>query len=137
MTGNLARLGAIPVTYNVDVAYHRNGFRNDEDLTRADIVAIGDSFVEGAETPRSLTVVGELGRRLGVTVANLGQSGYGPQQELVVLRRYGLPLAPKNVVWFLFGGNDLSDVSAYEWRRDHLEEFQRLRPCHHGCSPAM
>ncbi|HYN08784.1 MAG TPA: SGNH/GDSL hydrolase family protein [Vicinamibacterales bacterium] len=122
--GNLGRLGLpSPARYDVDVAYDKNGFRNDVDFTQADVVAIGDSFVEAAEIAKSQTVVAELGRRLGVTVANLGQSGYGPQQELIVLKRYGAPLSPKVVVWFLFGGNDLSDVDEYEWRRDHLDEF--------------
>ena len=123
VAGNLGRLGLPnPARYDVDVSYDKNGFRNDADFTRADVVAIGDSFVEAAEMAKSHTVVAELSRRLGGTVVNLGQSGYGPQQELIVLTRYGAPLAPKTVVWFLFGGNDLSDVDAYEWRQQHLEE---------------
>lgn len=122
--GNLVRLGIpMPASYDVDVAYDRHGFRNDEDFTQADVVAIGDSFVEGAETPRSQTAVAAISRRLNTRVANLGQSNYGPQQELVVLERYALPLAPKVVVWFFFGGNDLSDVDVYEWRRAHLDDF--------------
>lgn len=128
VTGNLAWLGIpAPRLYKVDVAYDRNGFRNDEDYTQADVVAIGDSFVEGAETPRDLTAVAEMSRLLGVRVANLGQSSYGPQQELVVLERYGVPLSPRAVVWFFFGGNDLSDVDAYEWGRSHLGELLALR----------
>jgi hypothetical protein len=42
---------------------------------------------------------------------------------LIVLKRYGLPLSPKAVVWFLFGGNDLSDVDIYESRRANLDGF--------------
>ena len=64
--GNLVRLGLPnPVRYDVDVTYDRNGFRNDVDFTQADVVAIGDSFVEAAETARPQTVVAELSRRLG------------------------------------------------------------------------
>ena len=121
--GNLNWLGLPPRTYSVDVVYDRHGFRNDVDLASADIVAIGDSFVEAAELPRAATLVAVLERRLGVTVANLGQSGYGPQQELVVLKRYGVPLSPKVVLWFFFGGNDLGDLSAYDWQRQHLAEL--------------
>jgi lysophospholipase L1-like esterase len=121
VSGNLARLGIpSPARYAVDVAYDHNGFRNDVDFTHADIVAIGDSFVEGAEVSQQETVVAQIGRTLGVSIANLGQSNYGPQQELVVLQRYGAPLLPKVVVWFMFGGNDLSDAGSYEWRRQHL-----------------
>ena len=44
----------------------------------------------------------------------LGHSGYGPQQELVVLKRYGLRLHPRTVIWTLFEGNDFSDAERYE-----------------------
>ncbi len=124
VVGNLVRLG-IPsaVPYRVDVAYDRNGFRNDRDHDRADVVVIGDSFVEGAETPQPQTMVSEIGRQLGVTAVNLGQSNYGPQQELVVLERYGLPLAPGLVVWCFFGGNDMIDAAGYDWRLAHLDDL--------------
>jgi lysophospholipase L1-like esterase len=124
VVGNLVGLGIPdPVWRDVDIAYDHHGFRNDQDLTRADVVAIGDSFVEGAETVRARVVDAELSRRLGVPVVNFGQSGYGPQQELVVLERYAKPLSPKVVVWFFFGGNDLDDAESYDWRRSHLDEL--------------
>jgi lysophospholipase L1-like esterase len=124
VVGNLTWIG-IPARppYRVDVAYDRHGFRNGRDLDRADVVAIGDSFVEGAEVADAETVTAVMTRHLGVEVANLGQSNYGPQQELAVLRRFGLPLAPRVVVWFFFGGNDLADVETYAWRRSHADEF--------------
>jgi lysophospholipase L1-like esterase len=121
--GNLKRLGIPTASYAVDVAYDGNGFRNNRDFTRADIVAIGDSFVEGAEVQHSETMVAQLGRQLDADVVNLGQSNYGPQQELVVLKRYAVPLKPKAVVWFFFGGNDLDDVVSYEERRSHYDEL--------------
>jgi len=121
VTGNLVEFGIPPTRYQVDVAYDKNGFRNDVDLSRADVVAIGDSFVEAAEVPRADTVAARLGLRLHATIANLGQSRYGPQQELVVLERYALPLSPKLVIWFFFGGNDLSDAERYERERRHGE----------------
>lgn len=124
VVGNLVRLGIpSPAPYYVDVAYDHNGFRNDVDYTAADVVAIGDSFVEGAEVAQAQTAVAQLAERLGRSVVNLGQSNYGPQQELAVLERYGVPLAPKAVVWFLFGGNDLGDVERYEWEREHLDQL--------------
>jgi lysophospholipase L1-like esterase len=130
-TGNLVWLGIpSPTRYEVDVAYDSHGFRNDVDYKKADIVAIGDSFVEAAEIPRPQTVVAQVAGRLGAVAVNLGQSGYGPQQELVVLRRYGAPLDPKHVIWFFFGGNDLGDVDAYEWSRRQGGDL------HHGRSLA-
>lgn len=124
VVGNLAATLGLqnPTRYQVDVAYDQNGFRNNDDLVTADVVVIGDSFVEGAETPQSETMVSQLGRRLGVVAANLGQSNYGPQQELVVLSRYGLRLKPKAVVWVFFGGNDLENVTEYEELRSQGPE---------------
>jgi hypothetical protein len=47
------------------------------------------------------------------SVANLGQSGYGPQQELAVLKRYGCPPYDRNTSWVFYEGNDLLDVQEY------------------------
>ena len=102
------------VSKKVVVHYDRHGFRNSVDLQQADIVVIGDSYIEGYMTPESKLATTLLGQLQGKTVANLGHSGYGPQQELVVLKRYGLPLHPRTVIWTFFEGNDLSDAERYE-----------------------
>ncbi|NRA97716.1 MAG: hypothetical protein HRU14_16085, partial [Planctomycetes bacterium] len=117
--GNLAPLGIADAPWHsVIVTYDRNGFRNDTDLEEADVVVIGDSFVEGAIVPAGCT----LSRRLAVLLrgisANLGQAAYGPQQELIVLQRFAKPLAPRLVLWCVFGGNDLLDVTLYEQARE-------------------
>lgn len=128
VVGNLVRLGIPnPKPYDVDLRYDHNGFRNDADLERADVVAIGDSFLEASLTPLDQTVVKQLERRLGRTVANLGQSGYGVQQESIVLERYGFPLQPEVVLWFFFGGNDLRDVRRYDATRELLDRGLPLR----------
>jgi hypothetical protein len=103
--------------YPVDVAYDENGFRNPPGRTRADLVLVGDSFLEAGLVPREQTIAAILERELGLVVQNLGCSGYGPQQEKIALERYGLPLQPKSVVWFFFEGNDLLDVPRYEEAR--------------------
>jgi lysophospholipase L1-like esterase len=124
VVGNLTWLGVPSRPPNsFDLRYDQHGFRNNQDLTRADVVAIGDSFVEGAEVAETETVSARMAAILGTPVANLGLGGYGPQQELAVLRRFGMPLAPRVVTWFVFGGNDLSDVETYEWRQQHMAEF--------------
>jgi hypothetical protein len=106
--------------YTVDVRYDSNGFRNDRDLQAASVVALGDSFVEAGLVARDELLTTRLSRTLGVDVANLGQGGYAPQQELIVLRRYGMPLRPKIVLWFFFEGNDLLDVHRFaEFQKDH------------------
>ncbi|MBX3329156.1 MAG: PAS domain S-box protein [Nitrospira sp.] len=96
-----------------ELKYDRNGFRNDSDLANAEIAVIGDSYVESPMLPSSMLATTRLAELTQRTVVNLGQSGYGPQQELAVLKRYGLPLHPKAVVWVFFEGNDLLDADEY------------------------
>lgn len=103
--------------YPVDVRYDERGFRNPPGLERAELVLVGDSFIEAGLVPADGLASTLLAELTGRTTANLGHSGYGPQQELEVLRRYGLPLQPELVVWFFFEGNDLVDLVRYEAAR--------------------
>lgn len=100
-----------------ELRYDYNGFRNDIDLVSADIAVIGDSNVESPQTPSSALMTTVLRELENGTVANLGISGYGPLQELIVLKRYALPLHPKTIVWVFYEGNDLVDVAQYEKNR--------------------
>jgi len=115
--GNFAANFRIPssdmTAYRWDVNYDHNGFRNDLDLKNADIILIGDSFVESITTPTAQLTTSLLANLQGKVVANLGQYGYGPLEEVAALRRYGLPLHPHTVVWMFFEGNDLLDVIHY------------------------
>jgi hypothetical protein len=106
-----------------DLKYDRNGFRNDVDLNRADIAVIGDSMVEGMTVSNVELATSVLQRLQGKTVANLGQYGYGPQQELIVLKRYGLALQPRTVIWVFFEGNDLQDAIGYRQIALHPPTF--------------
>ncbi len=103
-----------------ELRYDKNGFRNDQDLTSAEITVIGDSYVESSMMPSSMLATTLLAGIQGKTVANLGQSGYGPQQELIVLKRYALPLHPKSVVWVFYEGNDLVDANSYAMKATSL-----------------
>ena len=100
--------------YHWDVKCDHNGFRNDRDLQSADVALIGDSFVEGLTVSYPELTSSLLARLRGEVVANLGQSAYGPQQELIVLKRYGLPLRPRTVIWMFSEGTDLDDVVNYD-----------------------
>lgn len=97
-----------------DLRYDHRGFRNDIDMDQADVVVVGDSYVESPMLPGPRLLTTELGHRLQASVANLGVSGYGPEQELVVLKRYALTLQPKTIVWIFFEGNDLSQLDPEE-----------------------
>ncbi len=94
-----------------DLRYDHRGFRNDTDMDRADVVVIGDSYVESPMLPGSSLLTTQLSHQLQTSVANLGISGYGPEQELVVLKRYALNLQPKTIVWVFFEGNDFYQLA--------------------------
>lgn len=94
-----------------------NGFRNPPGTKAADVVFIGDSFTEAALVSEEATFVRRVGAETGVPVVNLGRGAYGPQQELIVLQRFGFAYQPQLVVWQVFGGNDLTDAENFAtWR---------------------
>src|ERR1700758_3832946 len=109
--------------FHWDVTYDGHGFRNRQNLRHADIVVIGDSFVEGLTVSDADLGTSQLAKLEGKTVANLGQSTYGPLQEQIVFRRYALPLQPQVLVWMFFEGNDLQDVIAYRHEVEHPASF--------------
>ena len=96
-----------------DVQTDRDGFRNSTDMETAEVVLIGDSYLEGVIVPQDEIVSSQLARILKQNVLNLGQVGYGPQQEFLSFKRYGLPRKPKVCVWLFFEGNDLFDFMDY------------------------
>ena len=101
-----------------DLRYDHRGFRNDIDMDQADVVVVGDSYVESPMLPGSSLLTTQLSHQLQTSVANLGISGYGPEQELVVLKRYALNLQPKTIVWVFFEGNDF-----YQLAPEDLEDL--------------
>ena len=117
MKGNIAsawclRESSRPRRY--ELRYDNYGFRNDSDLQTADVAVIGDSYLEGIEVSSRELATSVLARSSGLTVANLGRQGVGPQEELVLLQRYALALKPKVIVWAFFEGNDLRDLVQYD-----------------------
>ena len=106
------------VTFTTDAL----GFRNRQSHEQADVVLLGDSYVEGWYVSDEETAAVVLEQRLGRPVSNLGVSGFGTLQELAVLRRYGLPLRPRLVAWFFFEGNDLYDDQEFENALIYLRE---------------
>lgn len=109
----------------IEYRYDRNGFRNETDLESAHLIVVGDSFVEGWNVPAEELLTNQLATLLGRPVANLGQPWYGPQQELEVLQRYGLRLAPRVCVWVFFEGNDLYDMHRYNAATKDWEMYSK------------
>ncbi len=99
-----------PITFN----YDQWGYRNAVTMATADIVLLGDSYVEGWYVSDDETVAAHLAERLKRPVANLAVAGYGTLQELQVLKTDALRRHPKVVAWFFFEGNDLYDDQKFE-----------------------
>ena len=99
-----------PITFT----YDRLGYRNSHEIDQADVVLLGDSYVEGWYVSDDEVASSVMEPLLGRAVANLGVSGYGGMQELVVLKTDATRFGPKVVVWFFFEGNDLYNDQEFE-----------------------
>ena len=106
----------------------KNGFRNGHTREYSDIIVIGDSYLEWGNTEAD-TFVKRLENKLpGLTITNLGKSGYGPPQYLEVLNRYGVKYRPKYALMAFFEGNDILDTKAYfRWKKGQTEKRPNLR----------
>lgn len=99
--------------YRVQYRRDEHGFRNPSPWPpTANLVVIGDSFTaaESVQTPYWMG--------LDPSTLSLGLSGSGSLEQLLVLRAYGLPRAPRVVVMAYFEGNDLSDTWLFAQARD-------------------
>jgi hypothetical protein len=103
------------------------------------IVVIGDSFTVGNGVQQEETYAKRLEKMLAerhgngkFEVVNLGCIGYGPYQELCILKDRGMAFEPDMVVQQVYLGNDISDElgrvyclpEAYEL---HYLNFQRFQ----------
>ena len=87
----------------------RHGFRNPEgtwDAARIDIVAVGDSFVEGDCVGPDDNMISWVKRTYPSTL-NLGVGGTGPLHHLAILKEYARPYRPRVVIWGFYEGAEL------------------------------
>ena len=108
-TVNLCMRDGQPVSYTVGPL----GFRNPEgtDVSRPNLMLIGDSFVEGICLPKGLDLAGQIRKRNG-SLVSLGTRGAGPLFELAVLGRYGPVVRPRWTVIAFYEGNDWENLSS-------------------------
>jgi lysophospholipase L1-like esterase len=119
--GDIVRMGFLPPdlvrhsAYRFPLATDADGFRNAAAESRAPAVAaLGDSFTDALTLPAGLTWPARLERLLHSSVGNYGTAGFGPGQELRVLKEYVLPRRPRVVVVAFFAGNDLQDAERFD-----------------------
>ena len=115
MQGNIVPLSPDQdqVIAHVHMITDANGFRNSPpEKATYGIVALGDSFTRGTGVAASWPQ--KLAEDTGSDVLNLGDVAFGPQDELKVLRQFGLKKQPQLVILAYFEGNDLYDAGSYE-----------------------
>lgn len=118
--GDIVRMGFIPPQSSPGplhkFSFHTDaeGFRNHAVRDRFDIAALGDSFTDAMTMAGDESWPARLEGVLGVPVQNYGTAGFGPQQELLVLKDYVAPHRPRTVVLAFFAGNDIFDAEAFD-----------------------
>lgn len=125
-TGHFSR-GDFAFSFTTD----EHGFRNPSPWPEeAEIVVVGDSMAFGYGVGDTATWTHRVKEALpALRLVNLGMIGTGPQQYLEVLRRHGLGLAPKLVLFTVFPGNDLGDIESFDaWRESGTDpDYRRWR----------
>jgi lysophospholipase L1-like esterase len=132
--GDIVRMGYIPPAVS-EATLHRfrfhtdaEGFRNPATRERFDIAALGDSFTDATTMAVEASWPMQLERTLGVAVQNYGTAGFGPQQELLVLKDFVAMHRPRVVVLAFFAGNDIFDAEAFDDFQRSAGSRQRAAP---------
>jgi hypothetical protein len=100
----------VPYVFETD----RYGLRNPVDKEDPRVACLGDSVLVAGLVPVESIVTERLERTLGVSVLNVSEVGYSPQEEVIRFQTTGLD-PNRLIVHFIFEGNDLGD--SYEWRQ--------------------
>jgi lysophospholipase L1-like esterase len=132
--GDIVRMGFIPPA-KTPGPLHRyvfrtdaEGFRNPAVRERFEIAALGDSFTDALTMAREASWPARLEETMGVGVQNYGTAGFGPQQELMVLKEYVARHRPRTVVLAYFAGNDIFDAEAFDAFQRSGGTLKRAQP---------
>jgi lysophospholipase L1-like esterase len=118
--GDIVRMGYVPPPpapgplHRFSFRTDAEGFRNPAVRAEFEIAALGDSFTDAMTMAGEASWPSRLESLLGVPVQNYGTAGFGPQQELLVLKDYVASHRPRTVVLAFFSGNDLFDAEAFD-----------------------
>jgi hypothetical protein len=106
--------GSYSDTRRISYQDNAEGFRDAPHLrkTKPRVAFLGDSFVWGYDVERDERFTDRLKALMpGWEILNLGVSGYGADQEYLLLRRFFDRYAPDIVVLIVFPTNDREDNS--------------------------
>lgn len=95
----------IEITLKTD----EHGFRNQSNLKKYDIVAVGDSFVEGSKVSYDKCWTTIISDRLNQSVYNLGISGASPGVYLNNFLAVGKDFNPEIAIFMIYEGNDFKN----------------------------
>jgi len=113
----VAILGAAADPIPFDFATDAHGLRNPRAKPDPAVVCLGDSMLAAGLVPTEEIVTERLERALGVSVLNVGEPAYSPQEELIRFETTGVGPTGRLVLQFLFEGNDLTDSERWlAWR---------------------
>jgi hypothetical protein len=110
-------------------------------MKRPRIPVYGDSFISSIFTPINQTFVWQLERKLGSTfasapqVVNCGVSGYGPDQESLVLEDEIDRLKPQMVIVAIYAGNDFGDLLRHKIYK--LDDQKQLKDNDYTIDPSL
>jgi hypothetical protein len=76
----------------------------------AEIVSVGDSFTFCSGVRPEETATADLERETGRATYNLGVPNTGLAEYVELLKRYGVPMKPRIVLFNVYEGNDLRDA---------------------------
>jgi hypothetical protein len=96
------------------------GFRNRRGPAGVEVFALGDSFCMGHHMADDLIWANRLAASSGKRIYNMGVSGTGPMQQVLLLeyflRTYPEEFRPRRLLWMIFEGNDLENSYALKHR---------------------
>jgi len=104
----------------------RFGLRNPPGNEDPEVLLLGDSILQAGLIPVERTVTEKLEAALGVSVMNISEPAYCPQEELIRLETTGIDVQGKIVIQFIFEGNDLG--GSRTWRMWRQRRFQSEWP---------
>lgn len=86
-----------------------NGFRNPKILSKAEVVALGDSQTYGTGVESKQAWPRQLESMIQQRVYSMAFGGYGPVESLILLDE-AIALEPKIIIEAFYSGNDLFDT---------------------------
>jgi len=103
---------------DAEICTDADGFNSAGVPSACDMLAVGDSYTCHTNVPRDKYWPSLVAKEMSASLYNMGVPGYCPPQELIALRKYGMPKKPRVVLWGFFQGNDLTESAQFDdWRK--------------------